>query len=245
MATYVLVPGADGTSWYWHRVVPLLRSAGHEVVTLDLPSHDTANLDDFADAIVGAVGAPDVAGVGGASGVPVEGGGHAAPLVVVAQSLGGFSAPLVCGRLPVDRLVLVNAMLPAPGESAGEWWGHVGQAAARERYAATLGRTGTDAEFDPRTDFFHDVPADLTEQAIATEPGGPPPGVFAHPWPLDKWPDVPTRVLQGRGDRFFPLEFQRRLARERLGLDVEELPGGHLLALSRPHELAEALLRTQ
>ncbi|SEG14639.1 Alpha/beta hydrolase family protein [Actinacidiphila yanglinensis] len=233
MATYVLVPGADGTAWYWHLVAPLLRAEGHEVVTLDLPSHDTANLDEFAEAIAAAVHAavPDAAAPG-------------APLVLVAQSLGGFSAPLVCGKLPVDRLVLVNAMVPSPGESAGEWWGNVGQAEAREAYAAALGRTGADAEFDPRTDFFHDVPAALTEEAFASEPAGPPPGVFAQPWPLPAWPDVPTRFLQGRGDRFFPLEFQRRLARERLGLDVEELPGGHLVALSHPRELADALLRS-
>src|SRR4051794_7111071 len=37
MATFVLVPGADGAAWYWHRVVPALRGGGHEVVTLDLP----------------------------------------------------------------------------------------------------------------------------------------------------------------------------------------------------------------
>ncbi|WP_328471067.1 alpha/beta fold hydrolase [Streptomyces sp. NBC_00448] len=234
MATYVLVPGADGTAWYWHLVAPLLSERGHAVVTLDLPSHDTASLDDFAEAITAAVHAA----------VPDGSAGPETPLVVVGQSLGGFSAPLVCGPLPVDRLVLVNAMVPAPGESAGEWWGNVGQAEAREQYAEVLGRTGTDAEFDPRTDFFHDVPDALTEEAFAGEPAGPPPGVFAQPWPLAAWPDVPTRFLQGRGDRFFPLEFQRRLARERLGIDVEELPGGHLVALSRPRELADALLRS-
>ncbi len=31
--------------------------------------------------------------------------------------------------------------------------------------------------------------------------------------------------------RFFPLEFQRRIVAERLGGQVQELPGGHLVAL--------------
>ena len=57
---------------------------------------------------------------------------------------------------------------------------------------------------------------------------------FAQPWPLRRWPDVPTRVLQGSDDRLFPLEFQRRVVRERLGLEVDVMPGGHLMALSRP-----------
>jgi pimeloyl-ACP methyl ester carboxylesterase len=66
---------------------------------------------------------------------------------------------------------------------------------------------------------------------------------FEKPWPLAAWPDVPTRFLQGRDDRFFPLGFQRRVVAERLpGVEVEELPGGHLLALGRPVELAEALM---
>jgi pimeloyl-ACP methyl ester carboxylesterase len=61
------------------------------------------------------------------------------------------------------------------------------------------------------------------------------------PWPLPAWPDVPTRVLAGRQDRMFPLEFQRRIARERLGLDVDEIDGGHMVAMSNPGELADRL----
>lgn len=228
MATFVLVPGADGSAWTWHRLVPELRARGHEVVTLDLPQDSAADLDTFADAIVAAVGDVDR---------------HRRPLVLVALSLAGFSAPLACERLHADRLVLLNAMVPLPGETAGEWWEHTGQQAARNAYAEEIGR-GAEAEFDLRVDFFHDVPPEITEEALASGPEtGPPEAVFAQPWPLEAWPDVPTRFLQGAQDRFFPLEFQRRVARERLGVEVEELPGGHLLALSRPRELAEALVR--
>jgi pimeloyl-ACP methyl ester carboxylesterase len=91
------------------------------------------------------------------------------------------------------------------------------------------------------TPFVHDLPDDvaaaLREQPFA-QSGRP----FEDPWPLSGWPDVPTRVLAGRDDRFFPAEFQRRIAADRLGLDVEEIPGGHLAALSRPAELADRLL---
>jgi pimeloyl-ACP methyl ester carboxylesterase len=61
------------------------------------------------------------------------------------------------------------------------------------------------------------------------------------PWPLAAWPKVPTRVLAARDDRFFPLEFQRRVARERLGVTPDEMPGGHLVALSQPTELTDRL----
>ena len=41
----MLIPGAGGSAWYWHRVVPLLRAAGHEAAAMDLPGDDgTADL---------------------------------------------------------------------------------------------------------------------------------------------------------------------------------------------------------
>jgi pimeloyl-ACP methyl ester carboxylesterase len=228
MATYVLIPGAGGSAWYWHRLVPELRRRGHDVVAVDLPAgDDSAGLLEYADAVVDAIG-------------------DRTQLVLVAQSLAGFSAPLVCDRVSVDLLVLLNAMVPAPGESPGDWWTNTGQAQARAEYAALNGRT-LPVEFDILEAFFHDVPPDVTAQAMAqgeTPQSGTP---FVKPWPLEKWPDVPTRFLQGRDDRFFPLEFQRRVVRDRLGIAVDEMPGGHLVALSQPDELAERLetYRTQ
>jgi hypothetical protein len=79
-------------------------------------------------------------------------------VVLVAQSMGAFTAPLVCSRLPVTELAPVNATIPSPGETAGDWWANTGQKKAR-----------------------------------------------------------------------------------RLGLTPEVLPGGHLVALSRPEELALAI----
>ncbi len=51
-----------------------------------------------------------------------------ADLVVVAQSLGGFTAPLVCERVPVKLLVLVAPMIPAPGEAPADYWSNTGYA---------------------------------------------------------------------------------------------------------------------
>lgn len=52
---------------------------------------------------------------------------------------------------------------------------------------------------------------------------------------------MPTRFLQGCDDCFFPVEFQRRVVRERLDMTPDEMDGGHLVALSRPEELARKL----
>jgi pimeloyl-ACP methyl ester carboxylesterase len=220
MTTFLLVPGAGGQAWYWHRLVPELERRGHGAVAVDLPADDeTAGLAAYADTVVAAAG-------------------RGSPLVVVAQSLGGLTAPLVCARLPVELLVLVNGMIPLPGETGGDWWTATGQHAARVAYWAREGIAG-----DPDDDavmYFHDVPADITAAAMQqpfAQSGRP----LADPWPLPAWPDVPTRVVAGREDRLFPADFQRRVAADRLGLPVDEVPGGHLAPLSRPVELADRL----
>lgn len=227
MATFVLVPGADGRAWYWHRVAPLLEMRGHRAIAVDLPVADPgAGLAEYAAAVTAAVGSPP------------------SDLVLVAQSLAGFIAPLVADQLPQSRMVLVNAMVPRSGESAGEWWLNTGQAQARADHYAREGLE-LPAEFDPFEAFFHDTPPDVVDQAMAMgDPGSRFDALFGEPWPLPAWPGVPTRFLQGREDRFLPLEFQRRVVGERLGIPVEEISGGHLVALSRPEELAERLAST-
>ena len=212
MATFVLLHGAGSDSWYWHRVAPLLRDRGHDVVTPDLPiTDDSAGLDEYADVVLDAIG-------------------ERRELVLVAQSFAGFTAPLVCERVPVDLLIFVNAMVPAPGEPPGEWWVNTGWDGPR-----------VETEKDAMRVFLHDVPLDVAKESAehAHDQSGTP---FEKPWPLDEWPDVPTRILLGRNDRFFPPNFMRRLTRERLDMTADEIDGGHLIALSRPEELTERLL---
>jgi hypothetical protein len=43
-------------------------------------------------------------------------------------------------------------------------------------------------------------------------------------------------------DQFFPAAFMRRIARERLGIAADEIPGCHCAALSHPREVSGLLL---
>lgn len=55
--TFVLIPGAGGSAFYWHRLVEELERRGHATVAVDLPAADpTAGLAEYADAVVEAVG---------------------------------------------------------------------------------------------------------------------------------------------------------------------------------------------
>jgi pimeloyl-ACP methyl ester carboxylesterase len=219
--TFILIPGAGGSAWYWHLVVPELRQRGHDAVAVELPAaDDRAGLPQYVETVLKAIG-------------------DRTNLVLVAQSMAGFTAPLVCAQVSVQLLVLVNAMIPKPGETPGEWWGNTGQAEAKRANDVREGRV-PDAELDLATEFFHDVPRDIFNEAL--KHGAPQSGaVFESRFGPEAWPRVPTRVLVGQDDRFFPADFQRRVAQERLGITPDELPGGHLVALSRPKELAECL----
>lgn len=221
MSAFVLIPGAGGAAWYWHRVPPELRARGHEAIAVDLPGADeSAGLPEYADTVVAAIDGRD-------------------DVVVAALSMGAFTAPAACARVPVRLLVLVNAMTPLPGETPGAWGSNTGAEQARIAAARTVGYP---AEFDLATYFFHDVPAHVA--AVGAAHVYPEADIaFGQPCDIERWPDVATRVLAGRDDRLFPLEFQRRVARDRLGLAVDVVPGGHLAMLSYPAELADQLVQ--
>jgi pimeloyl-ACP methyl ester carboxylesterase len=159
-------------------------------------------------------------------------------LAIVAQSLGGFTAPLVATKVPVHAIVFVNAMIPTSGETPGAWWTNTASLQARE---AAAQQGGYGIEFDPAVYFLHDVPPEV---AATGESHQRPEAdvVFGSVCNFEAWPSVPIRVVVGADDRFFPLEFQRTLARNRLGVEADVLPGGHLIALARPLGLAKYLL---
>jgi pimeloyl-ACP methyl ester carboxylesterase len=223
--SFILVPGAGGSAWYWHLVAPKLRRRGHKAVPVALPAaDDAAGLPEYAAAVVRAIGRRKPRRV-----------------ALVAQSLAGFVAPLVCEQVSVALLVLVNAMIPAPGETPGAWWRNTRYGQAKRKQNRRDGREA-DAPFDPLVDFFHDVPQPVTDAALAQGEPRQSDTVFASPCDFESWPAVPTRVLVGRDDRFLPAELQRRVARKRLGISADEMPGGHLVALSQPDELTARLV---
>jgi pimeloyl-ACP methyl ester carboxylesterase len=137
-------------------------------------------------------------------------------------------------------LVLLNAMIPAPGETFSAWWSNTESGAARREYHGTIGLAPEDAD-DDAVIYYHDLSAGVRTEAMSRVWQDQSATPLDEPWPLEAWPDVPTRVLAGRHDRMFPLEFQQRIARERLGLEVDEIDGGHMVAMSNPAELADRL----
>jgi pimeloyl-ACP methyl ester carboxylesterase len=221
VSTFALIHGASDVGWYWHLVEAQLGKHGHDVVAPDLPcDDDAAGLNEYADAVVAAIG-------------------NRQNLIVVGQSFGGFTAPLVAARLPTDALVLVAGMIPRPGETPDQYWENTRYGeAAQEQAARDGGLTGNE---DPHVLFYHDVPRKLADEALRHErrqsstPG-------ARAWPLQRWPNVRTHFVICTEDRLSPRDWLRDVVRERLNIVPDEIAAGHCVALSQPQKLAQMLL---
>ncbi len=237
MATFALIHGGAHGGWCWEEVVPELEARGHTAVAPDLPIEDeSAGALAWAETVVAALppGADD--------------------LVVVGHSLGGMVVPVVATLVPVRHLVFLGAMVPMPGmtyaeylatqdaisfssEAGGEAWD---PEEPRPEPAAAGGAVISWSA--ARAGFYQDLPEEVARRAWERlRPQAM--TVFSEPCPIDTWPEVPATYVLMTEDRAVNQAWSRRVATERLGAAVIELPGGHSPFYSRPAELAETLDR--
>jgi pimeloyl-ACP methyl ester carboxylesterase len=208
MATFALIHGGGDVGWSWHLVERELRARGHDTVAPDLPIEDAdATLLDHAQVVIDAIG-------------------DRREVIVVGHSAGGYVAPIVAERAKADRLILVAAMIPKPGETAGEM------------FAATGWRMPRNEDPSDLAVFYHDVDPALAAEAMSKERRE---AGADEPWPLAAWPDVPTHFIVCRNDRFFDADWLRGVVRDRLGIEPDELDSGHTPALSHPDALVELM----
>ena len=218
MTTFLLVPGAGSDPSYWRFLVAELAERGHRGIAVDLPCEDdSADLDTYADAVV------------------TQHRDDGERSIVVCHSFGGFTGALACTRVDASALIYVSAMIPRPGERPGDWWSATGCKRA-QRAAAVAG--GYDPD-DMDALFYNGVDAAVVDQEVERAQSDTP---SLKPWPAAVLPQVPTRFVLFRDDRFFPEEFMRGVVADRLGIEPEITPGGHMAMLSHPVELADQLV---
>lgn len=227
--TFALVHAAWHGPWCWAAIARELKERGHRAVAVELPCEDTdAGASAYAEVVLEAL-------------TYEEG-----DVVLVGHSLGGLTIPLVAERRPVSRLVFVCALLPEPGRSweeqlrddpeilAGGFDGlavdELGRSYWRDREAATQ-------------TLYHDVPRDVAE-GVAARLRRQARAPYAERCPLRRPPDVECDYIVARDDRVLSTSWARRAAQERLGIEAQELPGGHSPFLSRPATLAQLLTPT-
>jgi pimeloyl-ACP methyl ester carboxylesterase len=230
MTTFALIHGGAHGGWCWELVAPELSDMGHTCVTPDLPiEDDDAGLEEWASAVIDSI--------------PTQSDDD---VVIVGHSMGGLVVPVVAAKRPVRRMVFLGGIVPAVGITPLEQ--HVrqkdmvlvrGVEDAYERGEMPAG-DGLMSWEDARYYFYHDVEEETARRAWqrlrrqSLE-------VMRKPFPLSRWPDVPTTYIVMTDDHSVNPSWSRRYARDVLGADLIEIAGSHSPFYSRPQELAAVL----
>jgi pimeloyl-ACP methyl ester carboxylesterase len=217
---YCLVHGSTQNATGWNRLVPELEKFGHEAVRMNLPDNEPdAGATRYAEVI--------------ADCIPP----HRSDAIVVAHSASGLFLPFVLNYREVGRLVFLAAVVPKPGVSLLDQL----RAEPDMLNPKWLGKDPTKDPQIARRFLFHDCPPEVTEWALTTLRLTYARGAMSEIYPGPGWPDVPMSYIVCADDRTVQPGWSRRIARERLGVEAVELPGGHCPHVSRPGELARVL----
>ena len=159
-------------------------------------------------------------------------------VVCVAHSAAGMFLPLLASMWPPRQMVFLAALIPRPGVSIIEQF----RADPSMFQPAWVGK-------DPMNDdvalefVYHDCPRDRVDWALSTRVDFYAKRAMEEPCPLAAWPSIPSAYIVCADDRTISPAWQRRAARELLGVEPVELPGGHCPHVSRPEALAHSLER--
>ena len=213
MTTFALVHGGWHNAWCWELLTPLLQQEGHDVVAMDLPCDDgSASFESYADVVCAALDGCDD------------------DVVLVGHSLGGHTIPLVAARRPIRHLVYLCALVPDIGRSVFD------QMSDEPHMLNPVYETGVElggqfrqvwVDIDvARAMFYNDCDEPAVEAAfkrLRSQAAYPCTVRFS----LAEFPTVRCTYVICTEDQILGLEWARRTARDRLGADVIELPGGH------------------
>ena len=220
MSLFCLVHGSTQNASCWDRLIPKLEQRGHETVRMNLPtSEPEASATRYAEVI--------------AESLPAE----REDVIVVAHSASGLFLPLVAVERRVRRLVFLAAVIPQIGKSLRDQLNEDKTMFNPE----WLGKDPTKDEQLARQFLFHDCSPEAADWALSTISSLFARKAILEVCPLNEWPDVPSSYILCAGDRSIQPQWSRRAARERLGVEAIEVPGGHCPYISRPDHLADVL----
>jgi pimeloyl-ACP methyl ester carboxylesterase len=203
----------------WERVVRALAERGQAAHAVELPSDPDLLAADYAGLIGRQIGA-------------------AAP-VVLAHSGAGPLLPATARALQARHQVWLAAWVPDPGMSFVEDTHLHARAAFNPDW---IGKDPTEDDAVAASFLYHDGDGATLAWALSTRRLFLPLGVDGER--LSLAPEIPSTYIVAAHDRTIRPEWQRRMARERLGVEPVEIPTGHCPNVSQPDRLAEIILAT-
>lgn len=231
---FVLVHGGGHGGWCWRPTARLLRAGGCEVYAATLTgfgerSHldaSSVSFDTFVDDVVNVLRFEDLTEV-----------------VLVGHSMGGVIIPRVAEAVPerLRRVVWLAAVVTADGET-------LLQAVPQSPWIARAVNIGPDgsAHTDPDRILDAIIQDGTSEQRrFVRERHRPyPPPALVEPGRLSAFLDlgVPTGYVVAADDRTIEPEVARRFADRLPGCRRAEVPGSHDCMITRPAEVAAALI---
>ncbi len=223
---FVLVHGAYHGAWCWDQLRAELERGGHASTAVDLPCDDPdAGAERYVDEILHAI--------------PTQAGS----VVMVGHSLAGLSIPIAASRTRTAMTVYLCAILPVPGLSFNAQRAAWATGFEPSKPAVTNPDGSASWPEEGAVEiFFHDCEPEVA-LAAARQLRPQHWKITNEVTPLRQWPAVPAAYILCTDDRMVSPAYGVVAARLQLGVDPIELPGGHSPFLSRPRELAQALVR--
>jgi len=221
---FVLVHGAYHGAWCWDALRQELDADGHSSSAVDLPCEDPdAGAERYADEVLASV--PKTA-----DGV-----------VLVGHSLAGLTLPIVAGRTRTVMTIYLCALLPVPGLSFDAQ--HADTNTTFKPSEPPVGHPDGSSSWPEggAVEIFYQDCDPTVAMASARKLRRQHWRVTQEVTPLRLWPAVPAAYILCAGDRAISRAYSSRTARELLGVEAIEMPGGHSPFLSRPTELATQL----
>jgi pimeloyl-ACP methyl ester carboxylesterase len=202
----------------WERVVHALAERGGTAHVVELPSDPELLADGYAGLIrrqVGVVAAP----------------------IVLAHSGAGPLLPAAARALQACHQVWLAAWVPDPEASFVE---EIDRHARDAFHPDWIGKDPTEDDAVAAAFLYHDCDEATLEWALSTRRLFLPRGVYRQR--LSLAPEIPSTYVVAAHDRTIRPAWQRRMARERLGVEPMEIRSGHCPNVSRPDRLAEILV---
>ena len=163
-------------------------------------------------------------------------GAVAAPIVLVHSGAGPL-LPATARALKASRQVWLAAWVPDPEASFVQ---DTALHAPVAFHPDWIGKDPTEDDAVATAFLYHDCDHATLQWALSTRRLFLPTGVYGERLPLAS--EIPSTYVVAAADRTIRPAWQRRMARERLGVEPVEIPTGHCPNVSRPARLAELLV---